>query len=181
MIKLLSESTQAAELANESEWDITRWRTSILLYAAPSVLLSKPKKQAQSGDDEKDGIKESNQMKMLKEIRRRLQLAEKGEWHKLLSSHLEDCPRKTSKTRKGSQRTRDLQNATSRAQQGNIGGACQALVGRGLAPNNHDTVDKSQKHDCDGRHDRRAQGARGRQERSKQNLKQGTRDDNRSG
>ena len=96
----------------------------------------------------KDGIKESNQMKMLKEIRRRLQLAEKGEWHKLLSSHLEDYPRKTSKTRReedtgeGSQRTRDLQNATSRAQQGNIRGACQALVGRGLAPNNHDTVAK---------------------------------------
>ena len=60
MIKLLSESTQAAELANESEWDITRRRTSIRLCAAPSVLLSKRKKQAQSGDDEKDGIKESN-------------------------------------------------------------------------------------------------------------------------
>ena len=39
-------------------------------------------------------------MKMLKEIRRRLQLAEKGEWYKLLSSHLEYYPRKTSKTRK---------------------------------------------------------------------------------
>ena len=135
-------------MANESEWDITRWRTSIFLYAAPSVFLSKPKKQAQSGDDEKDGIKESNQLKMLKEIRRRLQLAEKGDWHKLQSSHLEDYPRKTLKTRKeedtgeGSQRTRDLQNATSRAQQGNIRGACQALVGRGLAPNNQDTVEK---------------------------------------
>ena len=37
MIKLLSESTQAAEMANESEGDITRWRTSILLYAAPKA------------------------------------------------------------------------------------------------------------------------------------------------
>ena len=38
-------------------------------------------------------MKESNHMKMLKEIRRRLQLAEKGEWNRLLSSHMEDYPR----------------------------------------------------------------------------------------
>ena len=148
MIKLLSESAQAAELANENEWDAIRWRTSTLLYAAPSILLSKPKKQVQSDDDGKEGMKESNQRKMFKEIRRRLQLAEKGEWHKLLGNHLEDYASKTKKTKKeedtgeGSQRARDLQNATSRAQQGNIRGACQALVGRGLAPSNHDTVEK---------------------------------------
>ena len=79
MVKLLGESAHAADVANENEWDTIRWRTSTLLFAAPSVLLSKPKKQLQSDDDEKEGIKESNQMKMLKEIRRRLQLAEKGE------------------------------------------------------------------------------------------------------
>ena len=117
MAKLLGESAHAADTANENEWDTIRWRTSTLLFAAPSVLLSKPKKQLQSDDDEKEGIKESNQMKMLKEIRRRLQLAEKGEWHKLLSSHLEDYTRKTKKTKseedtsEGSQRARDMQNA----------------------------------------------------------------------
>ena len=100
MIKLLSESAQAAELANENESDAIRWRTSTLLYAAPSILLSKPKKQVQSDDDGKEGRKESNQMKMLKEIRRRLQLAEKGEWHKLLGNHLEDYASKTKKTKK---------------------------------------------------------------------------------
>ena len=79
----------------------------------------------QSDDDEKEGMKESNQMKMLKEIRRRLQLAEKGEWHKLLGNHLEDYARKTKKTKKeedtgeGSQRARDLQkrNVQSPARQ----------------------------------------------------------------
>ena len=62
----------------------------MFFFFSPSVLLSKPKKQKQNEGDEKDEIKESNQMKMLNEIRRRLQLAEKGEWHPLLSNHMED-------------------------------------------------------------------------------------------
>ena len=78
MMKLISESAQATEMADESEWDASRWRTSILFFVAPSVLLSKPKKQKQSVDDGKDGIKECNRMKMLKEIRKRLQLQRKA-------------------------------------------------------------------------------------------------------
>ena len=111
-----------------------------------------PRNKKQNEDDEKDEMKESNYMKMLKEIRRRLQLAEKGEWNRLLSSHMEDYPRSAKKARKeedtgeGSQRARDLENATSRAQQGNIRGACQALVGRGLASNSQDTVETVKKH-----------------------------------
>ena len=53
MISLISESAQAAEVAKESAWDEIRCQTNILLYAAPSVLPSKPKKPMQSGDDEK--------------------------------------------------------------------------------------------------------------------------------
>ena len=148
LARLISECAQAAELAEGSEWDAIRWRTSMLLYVAPSVLLSKPKKPKQNEGDGKDEIKESNQMKMMQELRRRLQLAEKGEWNRLLSSHTEDYPRSAKKARKeenkgeGSQRARDQQNATPRAQQGNIRGACQALVGRGLAPNGQDKVEK---------------------------------------
>ena len=41
--------------------------------------LASPRNKKQNEGDEKDEIKESSQMKMLKEIRRRLQLAEKGE------------------------------------------------------------------------------------------------------
>ena len=179
MIELPSERTQAAELANESEWDVTRMRISILLY--------EHQRATQQTQEASAGIKESSQMKMQKEIRRRLRLAEKGEWHKLLSSHLEDHPRKTSKTRKeedtgeGSQRTRDLQNATCRAQQGNIRGACQALVGRGLAPNNHETVAKVKNMVAlDVTTDEYKELEDTRKEASKL-KKQGTRDDNRSG
>ena len=100
MMKLISESAQAAEMADESEWDVTRWRTSVLQCAAPSVQHSKPKKQKQSNDDRKDRIKDSNQMKILNEIRRWLQLAGKGDWYRLLSSHLQDDPRIEKKTRK---------------------------------------------------------------------------------
>ena len=45
LTRLISESGQAAELAEGSELEATRWRTSMLLYVAPSLLLSKPKKQ----------------------------------------------------------------------------------------------------------------------------------------
>ena len=49
-----------------------------------------------------DEIKESNHMKMLKEIRRRLQLAENDEWNRLLSSHMDYNPhRKEDEKRRG--------------------------------------------------------------------------------
>ena len=63
MIKLISDCAHAVELADESDWDAIRWRTSTLLHAAPIVLLSKPKKHTQSNDNEKGGSKENNQIK----------------------------------------------------------------------------------------------------------------------
>ena len=71
LTRLVSESAQAAELAEGSKWDAIRWRTCMILYVRPSVLLSKPEKQQQNEGDEKNEIKESDQMKMLKEIRKK--------------------------------------------------------------------------------------------------------------
>ena len=62
MIRLLSESTQAAEFANGTSHAGGQASSCTQRQA---YYLSKPKKQAQSGDDEKDEIKESNQMNML--------------------------------------------------------------------------------------------------------------------
>ena len=79
-------------------------------------------------------------MDTLKEIRRRLQPAEKGEWNRLLSSAKK--ARKEEDTGEGSQRARDLQKAMSRAQQSNIRGACHAFVERDRAPHSQDTVEE---------------------------------------
>ena len=115
--RLISESAQAADLAEGSEWDAIHWRTSMLLHVTSSILLSKPKRQKQNEGDDKDEMKDRNQTKILKEIRKTLQLAPP------LISRMEDSTRSAKKARKeedtgdGSQRARDQQNATSRARQ----------------------------------------------------------------
>ena len=134
---LISENEHASEVAERSEWDTMRWRTSMLLHVAPSVSHSKPKKQKQN----EGGSKESNHMKMMKETRRRLQLSEKDEWNRLLSSHTGGPPAQRQEGEKRRGHRRGIA-ASTRAQQGNISGACQALVGRSLTANSQDTDEK---------------------------------------
>ena len=138
----------------------------MFLFFAPSVLLSKPQKQKQNEGDEKDEIKECNRMKMLKEIRRRLQLAERGGWNRLLSSHTEDCPRSAKKARKEEDTVEGITASTRPTERDYIRGACQAQVRRGLAPNSQESVEKVER-----------MVAMGPKERGKPNETQSTRND----